>query len=120
MTEHTPGPWAMTVGRDGDGWLEDVTVSHGIVAVHHSNLGFGIDVNDNRVDNQIIANARLIAASPDLMAALENLMGQVSPPDPACRCHISPPCNDCVEWSATRDAMDQALAAIAKAKGVSL
>jgi hypothetical protein len=58
------------------------------------------------------------AHTPGLIAALENLMDQVSLPDEACRCHISPPCNDCVEWSATRDAMDQARAAIAKAKGV--
>jgi hypothetical protein len=25
------------------------------------------------------------------------------PPPPHCSCHISPPCNDCVEWSAVRD-----------------
>lgn len=58
------------------------------------------------------------AHTSGLIAALENLMDQVSPPDASCCCHSAPPCNDCVEWSATRDAMDQARAAIAKAKGV--
>ena len=66
----------------------------------------------------MLANAHLIAAAPDLLAALENLMDQVSPPDANCRCHIAPPCNDCVEWAATREAMDDARAAIAKARGL--
>ena len=33
---------------------------------------------------------------------LEELLGD--PPDANCSCHISPPCNDCVEWAAIREA----------------
>lgn len=33
---------------------------------------------------------------------LEELLGD--PPDANCSCHISPPCNDCVEWWAIREA----------------
>lgn len=33
---------------------------------------------------------------------LEELLGD--PPNANCSCHISPPCNDCVEWAAIREA----------------
>jgi hypothetical protein len=33
---------------------------------------------------------------------LEELLGD--PPKANCYCHISPPCNDCVEWAAIREA----------------
>ena len=42
---------------------------------------------------------------------LRELLGawysDVSIPGPNCSCHISPPCNDCVEWGGLREAAEQ-------------
>ncbi len=49
------------------------------------------------------------ASIQSLRAALEDLM-EVSDlaPEKNCSCHLSPPCNDCVEWSGLRDAIANA------------
>lgn len=53
-----------------------------------------------------------------LLAALELFMGRVDePPKSNCSCHLSPPCNDCVEYSGLREAFSDAHDAIAKAEG---
>lgn len=59
-TQHTPGPWV--VDRSHPDWVEgttiwanDVVIAHAVADQHH----------------QTEANARLIAAAPDLLAALE-------------------------------------------------
>ena len=61
---HTPGPWKFT--PRGAGWLitrEDVfVVGHGIAAVTPSNAAD---------EDQCLANAQLIAASPDLLDACD-------------------------------------------------
>lgn len=63
-------------------------------------------------------NSRLIAAAPSLLEALDLMLEMVpEPPDRNCYCHISPPCNDCVENSGWREAFEFARAAIAKATG---
>ena len=60
MDKHTPGPWV--VDRSHPDWVEgttiwanDVVIAHAVADQHH----------------QTEANARLIAAAPDLLAALE-------------------------------------------------
>ncbi len=55
-TQHTPGPWdaSGTVFSGPDGMIGEV--------------GFG-----KRDDPEMIANARLIAAAPDLLAALHKI-----------------------------------------------
>jgi len=44
-------------------------------------------------------------------ALLRELLGawysDVSIPRPNCSCHISPPCNGCVEWGGLREAAEQ-------------
>lgn len=74
----------------------------------------------------------LEASNRELMEALESLDvwggeldGNLCPPDSNCSCHISPPCNDCVDFAGQReakqrweDAKNRARAAIAKVKGV--
>ena len=63
-------------------------------------------------------DAKLMAAAPDLFAALEFFLDTAPEPPPKnCACHINPPCNDCVEHSGMREAIRDAKAAIAKAKG---
>lgn len=69
MAEHTPGPWVITTGADderivtstwnADGLDDDVALVYG----------------GNEADPVIReANARLIAAAPDLLAALEQAL----------------------------------------------
>lgn len=61
--------------------------------------------------------AELRIQSDELLAALDDLVAMTDePPEPSCSCHISPPCNDCVEYSGIRSALAAAKKAIAKAK----
>lgn len=41
----------------------------------------------------------------------------ILPPDPNCSCHISPPCDDCVEYSGLREAVEETQSALAAMKG---
>lgn len=94
MNKHTPGPWsgktviAMTVV------LEECGVS----------LGFG-----SRRTEETVANARLIAAAPDLLEAAENALGVFI----AC----TVPADGCDDRTAILDSQRQLRAAIAKATG---
>lgn len=89
-TQHTPGPW--NVGDDSPNEYEGPTIENidTVIAVIPID-----DINDSTPEER--ANARLIAAAPELLAALNYL--QSMPNDP--RAHR------------------QALDAIAKAKGQS-
>jgi len=65
MTQHTPGPWHVGVKQaekiiyDASGWaVANATVYHG--------------------ENDAKANARLIAAAPDLLEALKTLQSMAS------------------------------------------
>lgn len=77
--------------------------------------------------------ARLIAAAPETATELARVKQQrdellealramvevtPEPPESNCRCHLAAPCNDCVEYSALREAFAYARSAIAKVKGV--
>lgn len=41
------------------------------------------------------------------MALLEQAVGLIDAPEKDCRCHVSPPCNDCVEHGHARDICEQ-------------
>lgn len=42
-----------------------------------------------------------------LMVAIESLVENVDrPPDANCSCHISPPCNDCIDYGGLREAFE--------------
>jgi ParB-like chromosome segregation protein Spo0J len=95
---HAPGPWAIYEHPGG---------SPGIEGEGFSVVVFGDPDDDcgvhGRTDDEALANARLIAAAPDLLDALkwaERLMDDFS--------MISP---------LLADAVDKARAAIAKAEG---
>lgn len=45
-----------------------------------------------------------IGALLESIEALEEYLPDV--PDANCRCHLSPPCNDCVDWSRLREALE--------------
>lgn len=56
----------------------------------------------------------------DLRWALEQLLETMElPPERNCSCHISPTCNDCVDYSGVREAIEYAGKLIAEAKGES-
>lgn len=56
----------------------------------------------------------------DLRGALEQLLETMElPPDRNCSCHLSPPCNDCVEYSGIRNAIEWAEKVLAEGKGQS-
>ena len=99
---HTPGPW------DRGPYVGDNI--HVITTTEHPWVGRIVAKVPalNIVDGE--ANARLIAAAPDLLAAIKALMAEVerrdNPSDEGCS-------SDC-------DQMDAAKAAVAKAEGLSL
>lgn len=86
---HTPGPWEMNVGIDG-------------AVVYHPDQGTIADVPMDLSDHP--HNARLMAAAPDLLEALEELLHA---PDP----------DEVEDFTPLYRAITKAHAAIAKAKG---
>lgn len=115
--KHTPGPWFADIGR-----------CYGHPAAYTPNipinpvvLGRPINISIAKIPRSGLeaeANARLMAASPSLLAALEMMVeSSIEPPAPDCRCHLSPPCNDCVENLGLREAFEYARAAMAQATG---
>jgi len=51
-------------------------------------------------------NRALLLLSREVIAALLEM--QIRPPARNCSCHISPPCNDCVDYGGLREAMKDA------------
>ena len=62
MSKHTPGPWAIESGGD---IIQDAEPCFPLVAHCFDTPGFA--------DGEAEANARLMAAAPDLLAALRQL-----------------------------------------------
>lgn len=78
----------------------------------------GEDVAEFASDERAAAAAHAINCHDDLVEALTTLHENVEPPpEKNCSCHIAPPCGDCVEYDALRDALDRARAILTKAKG---
>lgn len=52
-----------------------------------------------------------------LQGALDLMLERIAePPEPDCSCHLSPPCNDCVEFGGEREAFEVAKAAMKESK----
>lgn len=89
---HTPGPWWRALGADG---VYEVGAGDEVLArVQRREVSFGFKAGGSDE-----ANARLIAAAPELLAALEDLIA---------------PYNMSEDYQAK---IDRARAAIKKAKG---
>lgn len=80
--KHTPGPWA---AKKGVGWYV-------VRSAHSQDDNFAIAVGSNKTslvdaptgdDAEAKANARLIAAAPELLSACEHAMTLLSPFDDA-------------------------------------
>ena len=109
--KHTPGPWRVVIDDDGNplSGRPSVCASDELdcMIVHWD--GFAQQYwRSARGDKEIHANARLIAAAPDLLDALEGLLAAVMSAK-------SPDIT--VKLKDFRNATDAARAAISKAKG---
>lgn len=62
--KHTPGPWAFVAGVDGDLWVEGPDPAANVICDIVGREGEGTGAEDE-------ANARLIAAAPELLAACQ-------------------------------------------------
>jgi hypothetical protein len=115
-SKHTPGPWRVTnsdvLPTEGDDGLRLIGIYAGeVVKSPHENMVTGyIDCGgkfvascNTRSDHEAEANARLIAAAPDLLEALEDALEIISD-------HLD---NDFPDF------LHFARAAIAKTKGTS-
>lgn len=72
MNNHTPGPWAaMEPKSDYEGRIFD----RSIMAASASGNPIPVARAYNNIGTNCAANARLIAAAPDLLAALEYIIG---------------------------------------------
>jgi hypothetical protein len=65
MSKHTPGPWRY---RKGDEWSHSVVTDHGTLPDGSENAWTVATLNKNRDEHE--ANAKLIAAAPELLEAL--------------------------------------------------
>lgn len=106
MTAHTPGPWKVTGLSGNDGDIK-------IIEADTRTVAWTPITSDNGecLSNQGKANARLIAAAPELLETLERLNLLEIESTEAGTVAEGP---ELREWS---DAFEQAREAIAKAKG---
>lgn len=106
MSKHTPGPWVViplptkeckySVATDNSAPVQAV-----VADMHAGSINCPPDVME--------ANARLISAAPDLLAALDGMLRALSAEQRDARARV--------ELSSTAEAKISARAAIAKAKG---
>ena len=99
--KHTPGPWSIARTRSG----EEYGSIHGSDGMLVATLGYRVAVGSD----EDMSNSRLISAAPDLLEALRESVKwlQSAQADEPADYHNEP----------LDDAIEQALAAIAKAEG---
>lgn len=101
MGHHTPGPWQRAQNSGGPVYI--------IAQPHWPRICTLRDIDDEQEQTQ--ANARLIAAAPELLAALRLCLLEVV------QFHAEYH-NDCKDGCPARQAINAADSAIAKAEGV--
>lgn len=111
----TPGPWAVNDDpRINEGAPHLMTKDgYAIADFWGDESGLGLKGNERNAAYIAAANpAAILALIAERDAALGGLglfMDAVDrPPERNCSCHISPPCNDCVENSGLREAFEYA------------
>lgn len=119
---HTPGPWSIItedhdISISGEGWFEDQHVNGWIIVGNPSDPSFAVAVldmgfqNSWDVDGHWDANAALVAAAPDLLAALTAIDAMWSECDGE---RVNP---TQARSPKVREVWEAARAAIAKARG---
>ena len=100
MSKHTPGPWFV---EDNDRAISSNAATD-IALVNMANIRYGWDGPDFLTASHRAANARLIAAAPELLEALKYCRNKIA----YMQAHG--------EWYSPGRAIEMADAAIAKAK----
>jgi hypothetical protein len=110
-TIHTPGPWSLETVRTSSGVCHKVGPFPGRREDHpprHACLYADYPSDSNPSDQELLANARLIAAAPELLEALDTVVfwyGKRGPDD------------NLLPIDRQEDDIAKAMRAIAKAKG---
>jgi hypothetical protein len=107
---HTPGPWISAGYGDYSDYDGKCRVILGEGGDIRTAVVLGFDSNENQ------ANAHLIAAAPELLAALQGMLAIVSESRGVSGYHLS---GDVAEWAEFPE-IDVATATIAKATGGAL
>lgn len=109
MSAHTPGPWAVCDEPPNEYWYKGLTIgvadpgdARRVCDVHDWGLAFG--------DEMTKANAHLIAAAPDLLAACEFALAH-------CEDFVRDQLEGTSMLNAAMEKLNPIRAAIAKAKG---
>lgn len=87
MNKHTQGPW--TVTRDGEISIREETGRRRLIAHVFALYGDVADGFRQRIDGSDDANARLIAAAPDLLAAARALLDDIDDDGPVLQFHFT-------------------------------
>ncbi len=74
MIQHTPGPWIAKRAVNGSKDFGIVTCKGDVLAEVFSDIRF-----HNEQCPEVVYNARLIAAAPDLLEAVQDLLDNVPP-----------------------------------------
>lgn len=87
MSKHTPGPWQ--IRGEADDITIFVPIAHGLCFEIAQSIGG--QVRGKKFDDfkEVEANARLIAAAPDLLEALHDLLCNVADPPARKRARIA-------------------------------
>lgn len=114
-TKHTPGPWMACKPEDALHAVRRPS-DHNLLGMIICDVGYGETVDVN------VANARLIAAAPDLLGALQKVMAHNVPltGNPTHAQQVEFWQDEKEQGRGDADDMLTALAAIAKATGESL
>jgi hypothetical protein len=109
MSEHTPGPWTLLIHVEGDPVLNVIRDGTEKYRGSITSAKWIAELDADSLDGECgenEANARLIAAAPDLLAACEAVLSNLD--------HLSDVWG---QEGVTRTVQDRLRAAIAKAKG---
>lgn len=66
---HTPGPWRVSTSK-----IRRVITGHGIVICNAVMRHAATEKTKDAIEAEAISNARVIAAAPELLEALDNLV----------------------------------------------
>lgn len=77
-----------------------------------------VDAQVQDIGNGMALLHRMKVERDKLLYALQMMLERIpEPPEANCSCHLSPPCNDCIEYGGEREAFESAKEAIAAVKG---
>ena len=115
-----PNPWCEALERDGDYRPQVQYSNFGLCYVACSSCTMHGPTCQHEFEAIAAWNTRAdpaLAAAQAEVARLRALVkqatdGLIYAPDPACSCHLHPPCLDCVDYGEAREWLEEARAAL--------